>query len=78
MKIIKGIKATKVDSSNISKIGYDEESQTLEVHFLNGGVYQYHTVPKSTYLALIEAKSIGGYFFKNIRNDKDISFIKVG
>jgi hypothetical protein len=34
-----------VTSSNIASIGYDEDSQTLEIEFLNGGLYQYFDVP---------------------------------
>ncbi len=34
-----------VASSNIASIGYDEPSQTLEVEFLNGSIYQYYNVP---------------------------------
>ena len=77
MKVIEKIKATKVDSSNISKVGYDKESQTLEIHFKAGTIYQYHPVPESIHLALISADSIGGYFYKNIRNDKSIEYIQV-
>ena len=34
-----------VASSNVSSIGYDTATQTLEVEFLNGRVYQYYGVP---------------------------------
>jgi hypothetical protein len=36
---------TTVQSSNIVSIGYDEETQTLEVEFKDGAVYQYFEVP---------------------------------
>lgn len=35
-----------VTSSNIASIGYDETSETLEIEFKNGGVYQYFDVPQ--------------------------------
>jgi len=35
-----------VSSSNISSVGYDPKTQTLEVEFHNGGVYQYFNVPQ--------------------------------
>ena len=35
-----------VASSNISAVGYDEQSETLEVEFLNGSIYQYYNVPE--------------------------------
>ena len=40
------MKRKSVDSTNIASIGYDKDSQTLEVEFLNGGVYQYFDVPE--------------------------------
>ena len=39
------MKRTTVESSNIAEIGYEESSQTLEVQFLNGNVYQYFDIP---------------------------------
>jgi hypothetical protein len=35
-----------VQSTSIATIGYDEDTQTLEVGFLTGSVYQYFEVPK--------------------------------
>lgn len=32
---------TSVTSSNINSIGYDADSQTLEIEFNNGAVYEY-------------------------------------
>ena len=43
------MKRQHVESSNIESIGYDERSQTLEIEFLNGGVYQYFDVPVNMY-----------------------------
>ena len=37
-----------VRSSNISSIGYDSESKTLEIEFHSGGVYQYFNVPEKS------------------------------
>jgi hypothetical protein len=56
-----------VKSSNISHIGYDEQSQTLSVKFKTGGTYRYYNVPKLEYETLINSKSIGAYFAKNIK-----------
>ncbi len=48
LKIINSdkMKTISVQSSNIATIGYDENSQTVEVGFLNGSAYQYFDVPK--------------------------------
>ena len=57
-----------VTSSNLASVGYDPANLTLEVEFLNGGVYQYFDVPPHEHEALIEAPSHGKYFSENIRN----------
>lgn len=56
-----------VSSSNIASIGYDVNSQTLEIEFLNGGVYQYFDVPQQVYEELINAGSHGQYLARNIK-----------
>ena len=38
-----------VASSNIQSVGYDGPSQTLEVEFTNGSVYQYYNVGSALY-----------------------------
>jgi hypothetical protein len=58
---------TPVDSSNISSIGYDEESTTLEIEFHNGAVYQYFDVPFAVYDDLMGADSHGKYLAQNIK-----------
>lgn len=57
-----------VKSSDIRSIGYDIETQTLEIEFHNGGVYQYYDVPENIYHGLMNANSHGSYFHKNIKN----------
>lgn len=56
-----------VDSSNISSIGFDEESSTLEVEFHSGAVYQYFDVPLNVYEGLMNASSKGQYFAQHIK-----------
>ena len=58
---------TPVTSSNIHAIGYDDDSQTLEVEFNNGSVYQYAGVPQGEYEALMNADSKGKYLNANIK-----------
>ena len=57
----------KVKSSNISSIGYDEESKTLTIEFHHGGLYEYKDVPKKSYEGLISANSVGVEFHKEIK-----------
>lgn len=56
-----------VSSSNITSIGYDLDSETLEIEFHNGGVYQYFDVPKGVYDELMDAGSHGSYLASNIK-----------
>ena len=58
---------TPVDSSNIASIGYDEDTNTLEIEFHNGGVYQYFDVPFQVYDDLMEAASKGQYLAQQIK-----------
>ena len=56
-----------VTSSNIASIGYDENSSTLEIEFLNNSIYQYFDVPQHIYQALMQADSHGQYLAQNIK-----------
>ena len=51
-----------VNSSNLASVGYDASSNTLEVEFNHGGIYQYYNVPESIYNGLMNASSHGKYF----------------
>lgn len=57
-----------VSSSNLESVGYDETTQTLEIMFKQGSVYQYNNVPKSVYDGLMSASSKGKYFAQYIKN----------
>ncbi len=57
-----------VQSSNIDKVGYDEEKQELQIEFKGGGLYAYDSVPQFEYQDLLDAKSIGGHFHKKIKD----------
>ncbi len=57
----------KVDSSNLASVGYDSQSQTLEIEFNHGGIYQYFNVPSSIHNGLMGASSHGEYFDRNIK-----------
>ncbi|MEM7061866.1 MAG: KTSC domain-containing protein [Cyanobacteria bacterium P01_B01_bin.77] len=58
---------TSVSSSNLASVGYDPNSQTLEIEFLHGGIYQYSNVPLSVYEGLMAASSHGSYFDQNVK-----------
>lgn len=58
---------TPVTSSNIRAIGYDSDSQTLEVEFNHGAVYQYAGVPQDEHDGMMNADSKGKYLNANIK-----------
>lgn len=58
-----------VSSSNLSAIGYDEETKTLRIEFNSGSTYDYRGVPKRLMEELLGAESIGSFFHSHIRND---------
>jgi hypothetical protein len=57
-----------VSSSNIASIGYDPNSETLEIEFNTGKVYQYYNVPQFMHERLMEAPSHGVFFAAEIKN----------
>jgi hypothetical protein len=57
-----------VASSNIASCGYDEQSQTLEVEFVNGSIYQYYNVGIDCYEQFMQSSSKGQFLNTYIRN----------
>lgn len=58
---------TQVESSTMVSVGYDAESETLEIEFVNGQVYQYFDVPPTVHQELLASASAGQYFNAAIR-----------
>lgn len=58
---------TNFESSNVSRIGYEKNSSTLEVEFHNGGTYQYFDVPEHVWEAFKGADSKGQFLAQNIK-----------
>jgi hypothetical protein len=56
-----------VNSSNIQSVGYDTATNTLEIEFANGNIYQYFDVPQGIFDGLVGAGSAGSFFNQNIR-----------
>lgn len=57
-----------VSSSNLVSVGYDADSETLEVEFKGGSVYQYFNVPVFMHERMMVADSIGIFFNAEVRN----------
>ena len=61
------MKREHVESSNIESIGYDSGSQTLEIAFLNGSIYQYFDVPEHIHQKIMGADSKGKFLAYQIK-----------
>ena len=57
-----------VASSNIRAVGYDSQTQTLEVEFQSGWVYQYYGVPDNMHDQMMQATSKGKFLNLYIKN----------
>jgi len=57
-----------VDSSFINHIAWESSSKQLIITFASGSIWLYENINKRQYTALCNAKSIGAYFNKKIRN----------
>ena len=62
-----------VESSNISRIGY--ENGELFVEFKGGSTYKYINVPQEVFINMINADSKGRYLTENVKSRYD--FIKL-
>lgn len=65
-----------VASSTIAAIGFDEASQTLEVEFNEGSIYQYYNVPSVVYDQLMAAPSKGQFLHYQVKGQ--FPFDRVG
>lgn len=57
-----------VASTNIASIGYDPDTETLEIEFTNGSIYQYFNVPIGLNEQLMLSSSKGQFLNVYIRN----------
>ena len=58
---------SRVDSSNLDEVEYDDKTQTMRITFKNGGKYEYYGVPQDIYDGLMGAESKGSFFHYNVR-----------
>ena len=65
-----------VSSKAICSIGYDRLTQTMEIEFRSGRIYQYREVEPSVYEWLMKSSDKGGLFNRLIRDrysESDVS-----
>lgn len=68
---------TEVESSQISEVGYDPETETLGIRFKPQGKYpasEYHyaNVGLLLYAELLSAKSVGKFFGEHIKKNPEM------
>ncbi|WP_312930294.1 KTSC domain-containing protein [Agrobacterium cavarae] len=57
-----------VSSSTVISIGYDADTETLEVEFASGTIYQYYNIGSAIYEQLMQAPSKGQYINVYLKN----------
>jgi hypothetical protein len=55
-----------VESKAIVSLGYDDETQSLELEFRSGSVYRYLAVPRSVYEWLLRTPNKGVFVARQI------------
>jgi hypothetical protein len=65
---------TEVNSSNINKVGYDDNN--LLVEYKSGVLYKYLNVPKKLYEELLNSESKGRFMNSNIKGNFEYSKIE--
>ncbi len=57
-----------VSSSAISSVGYDPETQKMQIKFKQGRIYSFCRVPQHVFNGLLSASSKGEYYSTYIRD----------
>lgn len=58
---------TRIRSSSVTAVGYDEERHELWVRFVGGDTYRYAMVPPSVHRELLAAESVGRFVNARIK-----------
>lgn len=65
--MIRLVKMKNCNFSNICNFKYYVSSETIEIEFINGKVYQYFDVPKEIACSGFNTLSLGSWLHRNIR-----------
>lgn len=60
---------SKVTSSNIAEVGYNEDKKILVIRFTSNKLYAYLDVPQQVVADFVSASSLGSYFGSNIKTN---------
>lgn len=56
-----------VDSSCVRAVGYDADSEVLEIEFHSRKVYVYYAMPKQIVEEFLSSNSLGGFYNEKIK-----------
>lgn len=56
-----------VKSTNLAEVGFEKETGTVEVKFVNGEIYRYGGVPEELYQSMLGSSSVGSFFAQYIK-----------
>lgn len=59
---------TDVVSSHIAAVDYELDEEVVTVEFKSGARWRYFGVPLEIYLEMLDAPSVGSYFYHRIRS----------
>lgn len=59
---------SKVTSSNIAEVGYNQDKKILVIRFTSNKLYAYLDVPQQVVADFVAASSLGSYFGVSIKN----------
>lgn len=66
------MKMMPIESSAVSKVGYNRKTKSLRVQFPSGTFAQYKDVPSGVFDGLLASESAGEYFNTRVRKAFDI------
>jgi KTSC domain len=70
------VRRQSVDSSSIESVGYDAKDQTLELEYVNGGVYKYFGVPEFVHRRLLTSDSPGAFVNSVIKRNYEFREVR--
>ena len=64
--MLRAMDRTRLESRAVLSAGYEDSTQTLEIEFSSGKIYQFDAVPRAVFEWLLRTPSKGGYVTRMI------------
>jgi hypothetical protein len=65
----------KVNSPAILSVGYEPDSESLQLEFPGSTIYEYHSVKPIIYMGLMHTESKGNYFDHHIKDKYEYTLV---